>query len=230
MNVNNRIVAAIYRIVAAFISFVAILSDFGVLNNNIKPWNILYFTTISNLFCFLMFAILSVKTVKEIKNKGKVGSTSISGFIKGEITISIILTMSVYHFILIPYALKLDPTRRLSITDIALHYLIPCLTIFDWILFDVKGRFKKTYPVLWTVVPYLYVLLVYIQANLDISTRFKTGFSKYIYVFLDTEILGVENVFSNIFKISIIFVMIGYFLYGIDRIKLQNNEKILQKI
>lgn len=229
MNINNRGIAAIYRIVAAFISLIGILSDFGVFNKEIRIWNILYFTTISNLLCFIMFAVLSVKTIRDIKKKGTLGSTSISGLIKGEITISIILTMSVYHFILIPYALKIDPTRRLTITDITLHYLIPCLTIFDWILFDYKGRFKISYPIVWTLVPYLYVLLVYVQAGFNISKKFHTGISKYVYIFLDSEILGIETVLNNIFKISLFFIMIGYFIYGIDRIRIQNNEKIVKK-
>jgi len=101
MSVSNRVLAAIYRIMAALISIFAILSDFGVFKGNIASENIFYFTIISNILCFMMFSFLSVKTINEIKLYGIKGSTSMSPHIKGSILISIILTMTVYHFILL---------------------------------------------------------------------------------------------------------------------------------
>ena len=52
MNINNRKVAAVFRIMAAFISMFAILNDFGVFENKFVLGNIFYFTTISNVFSF----------------------------------------------------------------------------------------------------------------------------------------------------------------------------------
>lgn len=220
MNINNRALAAIFRIMAAFISIYAILNDF----------NIFYFTTISNLLCFLMFLFLSIKTLVELKQYGKDGSTSISPHIKGGITVAIILTMSVYHFILIPYALSQDPLRRLNLNEIILHYIVPCLTILDWILFDEKKRFKFYDPVIWTVIPIVYVAFVFVQAIFNFVYNLNIGMSKYIYIFFDIEVLGKNVVWENILKLSAFFLLVGYFIYGIDRIRIKKDEKILEKI
>ncbi len=227
MNINNRVVAAIYRTMAALISIFAISSDFGVFRGNIASENIFYFTIISNFLCFMMFTFLSIKTIKEIKTYGVKGSTSISPHIKGSILISIILTMMVYHFILIPYALNLDPTRRLSPTDIVLHYVVPCLTIFDWILFDDKKRFKLYDPLIWIIIPCIYVSFVYIQAEYNFIEKLNSGMDKYVYAFLNLDLLGKQEVEGNIIKIAAILITIGYFLYGIDRIRLKKDEKFL---
>ena len=227
MSVSNRVLAAIYRIMAALISIFAILSDFGVFKGNIASENIFYFTIISNILCFMMFSFLSVKTINEIKLYGIKGSTSMSPHIKGSILISIILTMTVYHFILIPYGLKMDPSKRLELADIILHYIVPCLTIFDLILFDDKKRFKMYDPLIWIFIPLMYVIFIYVQAGHNFIEELNCGMDKYVYAFLNLELLGKQAVESNIIKITAILIAIGYFLYGIDRIRLKKDEKFL---
>ena len=230
MNINNRKIAATYRIVAAFIGVITIFVQLGVFNVDKKIENMLYFTTISNFLCTIMFIVLSIKTLIDIKKYGTFGYTSISSHLKGEITISIILTMSVYHFILIPFGLKEDPTRRLELIDIILHYIVPCITIFDWLLFDRKRRFKIYDPLLWTILPSLYIIFIYIQGNFNLSQNLNIGMGKYIYSFLDYNLLGKQAVGENIVIISIIFLIIGYVMCGIDSIRIQNDEKNLKKI
>lgn len=230
MNINNRKIAAIYRIMAAFVGVISIIIQLGIFSSDKKFENILYFTTISNLLCTAMFIILSIKTIIDIKRNGTLGYTSISSHLKGEITISIILTMSVYHFVIIPFGLKEDPTRRLEVIDVVLHYIMPCITIFDWLLFDKKRRFKIYDPLLWTILPYLYIIFVYTQANYNLSINLNIGMGKYIYLFLDYNLLGKQEVCGNIIKISVIFLVVGYIIYGIDSIRIQNDEKNLEKI
>ncbi len=141
--------------------------------------------------------------------------------------ISILLTMTVYHFILIPYAIKLNPYQHLKMTDIILHYFMPTFTIFDWILFDSKRRFKWYDPIIWTIGPYIYVIFVFIQAKFSIPARVDANMSDYIYSFLDVELLGNINVIVNILSLTISFIFIGYIIYGIDRIKLNTNKKAI---
>lgn len=226
MNVNNRVVALMYRIVAFFIGFFALIYDFGILNGEFKTVNLLYFTIISNLFCVGLFLALIIVTVKDIFKEGIYGSSSISPHVKGEIMISILLTMTVYHFILIPYALKINPYQNLKVIDIILHYCIPTLTLFDWILFDKKKRFKWYDPLIWTAGPYLYVIFVFIQARFDIAARINANISDYVYAFLDVKLLGDSAVLVNILSLTIVFVIVGYLIYGIDRIKLKTNNDI----
>ena len=104
MCIKNRGVALVYRLLAFIVGSIALIYDFGLFNGEFKRANLLYFTIISNLFCIVFFGCLVVKTVADIRNDGLYGSTTFLTHIRGEILISILLTMSVYHFILIPYA------------------------------------------------------------------------------------------------------------------------------
>ncbi len=227
MNINNRIISLIYRILALGLSSFSLMYDFGIMQGEFKISNLFYFTVISNLFCMGLFLALFIKTIVDIKKDGIYGYTSISAHIKGEIMISIILTMTVYHFILIPYALKINPYETLKPIDIILHYCMPVITIFDWILFDEKKRFKWYDPIIWTIGPYIYIIFVYIQANLGILEKINSSMSKYVYIFLDINKLGVEQVSSNILLLTITFIIIGYLIYGIDRIKISISRKYI---
>lgn len=223
MCVRNRIIAVFYRVCALILGLLAIICDFGIFNGEFKVINFFYFTIISNLFCLGLFSALSILTVRDILKKGVYGTTSISPHIKGEILISILLTMSVYHFILIPYALRMNPYQTLKISDIVLHYFIPVLTLFDWLLFDEKKSFKWYDPIVWTIGPYLYIVFVFIQAGFNIVDRVNAHINNYIYAFLDVRLLGEANVIFNIVSLTIVFILVGYLIYGIDRIRIADD-------
>ncbi|MBR3132650.1 MAG: Pr6Pr family membrane protein [Clostridia bacterium] len=221
MNINNRIISLSYRMFALLLGLYGITYDLGIMQGKLKIYNLFYFTIISNIFCFGLFAVLIAKTIMDIRNKGIYGSSSISPHIKGEITISIILTMSVYHFILIPYALKQNPYQTLELKDIIFHYIIPVFTVFDWILFDEKKRFKWYDPLAWVIGPTIYILFVYTQAIFGVLVKLNSHMNRYVYIFLDIGKLGTFQVIQNVLLLSICFVIVGYMLYGIDRIKIK---------
>lgn len=231
MSIRNRGIALVYRMSALILGFCAIVYDFGIFNGEFKIINLFYFTIISNLFCLGLFLALVIKTFKEILKCGIHGTTSISPHMKGEILISILLTMCVYHFILIPYGLKINPYQSMKITDIIFHYCIPILTLFDWLLFDEKKSFKWYDPILWTIGPYLYIIFVFIQSKFTIADRINAHMNDYIYAFLDVELLGDSAVILNIVSLTIVFILVGYLIYGIDRIKIveeKNSETYLR--
>ena len=222
MNINNRVIAFIYRFSAFVLGVTALVYDFGIFDGEFRKVNFLYFTILSNLLCMVLFFVLIIRTIIDIRRKGIYGSSSISPHIKGSIMISIILTMTVYHFILIPYALKIDPYQQLKITDIIFHYVIPFLTVFDWILFDEKRSFSWYDPILWTIVPYLYAAFVFLQSRVDIADRINNHMNRYIYVFLDVNLLGNMRVAFNIISLSFAFVVLGYGVFLLDKIKIKS--------
>lgn len=222
MCVKNRLIALFYRICALGLGLYAVIYDFGIFDGNFKAINLFYFTIISNLFCLGLFVALVVRTVNDILKDGIHGSSSISPHIKGGILISILLTMSVYHFILIPYALKINPYQTLKFTDVVLHYFVPVLTLFDWLLFDEKKGFRWYDPMIWVIGPYLYIIFVFIQARFPIADRINSHINTYIYEFLDVNLLGISGVLTNIVSLTIVFVIVGYLIYGIDRVKLKD--------
>lgn len=226
MNINNRCVALVYRVCAFLLGMSTLVYDFGIFSGEFKGINLFYFTILSNLGCMCLFLALIIKTIFEIKSYGIYGSSSVSPHIKGGIMICILLTMTVYHFILIPYALKVNPYQSLGVTDVIFHYVIPFLTLFDWILFDEKKSFSWYDPILWTVLPYLYIIFVFIQSRFDIVDRISANMNRYIYAFLDIGLLGSVKVLFNIFLLTVAFVIVGYCLVILDCIKLNIGNDI----
>lgn len=220
MYVDNRVIALIYRVFSFLLGSIAIVYDFGIFDGQFKSANFLYFTIISNLFCIIFFGILIIKTLIDIKNFGIWGSSNIFSHLRGGILISILLTMSVYHFILIPYALKINPYQHLKLVDIIFHYIIPFLTLFDWILFDEKGGFKLYDPIFWTIGPYIYLVFIFMQSGIENTLRVNAHMNKYIYAFLDVDLIGISQVMINIFSLTIVFIVVGYIVCLFDRIKI----------
>lgn len=220
MYINNRIFALTYRLFSFLLGTFAIIYDFGIFNGEFKSVNFLYFTIISNLFCVGFFGLLCIKTFVDIKKEGIYGSSNMFSHLRGGILISILLTMSVYHFILIPYALKINPYQHLKVVDIIFHYIIPLLTLFDWILFDEKGTFKWYDPIFWTIGPYVYLALIFMQAGIENVSRVNAHMNKYIYVFLDIDLIGVAQVLTNIFSLTVVFIIVGYIVCLFDKIKI----------
>ena len=220
MCLKNRYIALGYRTISFMLGAITIVYDFGIFRGIFLKANLLYFTIISNLICTTLFLALIIKTLRDIHIHGKDGSSSISPHIKGGAIICILLTMIVYHFILIPYALRINPYQNLKISDIIFHYVIPFLTLFDWILFDEKKKFAWYDPILWIMLPYVYVVIVFIQAQYEIIDRIANHMNRYIYNFLDIGTIGVNAVVSNIFSLTISFIIVGYILYGADQIKI----------
>ena len=187
----------------------------------LKKGNFLYFTVLSNLFCVGVLGALVVRTFKDIKRDGKSGVSGVSPCVKGCCMLCILLTMSVYHFVLIPYALKMNPYQNLKFSDIVFHYVMPFAVLFDWILFDEKGGFRWFYPLLWATVPFVYVLFVFAQSRFEIADRVNGHMNKYIYIFLDVGVLGFVDVMVNIVCLAVAFLAVAYLICCVDRIKLE---------
>lgn len=172
--------------------------DWGVLN---------YFTTLSNIFCVIYFA---VDLVYIIRNHSRTGKTTWSPRIKGIAMMSITVTMLVYHFMLAG-AFSMGGSMRLSL--VITHYIIPGMTILDWLLFDKKGQMKKTSPLLWATAPLAYFLYAVIAAQLGGGIGHN---SRYPYPFMDVDALGWGKVLSTVLILGVFFLGLGYVYYTVD--------------
>ena len=89
-------------------------------------------------------------------------------------------------------------------------------------IFDEKRSFSWYDPILWTIVPYLYAAFVFLQSRLDIADRINNHMNRYIYVFLDVNLLGNMRVAFNIISLSFAFVVLGYGVFLLDKIKIKS--------
>ena len=166
---------------------------------------LLYYTTQSNLWCCLFFLYLMMTNRKH-------------PWIKGGITVAIIVTFILYQFIIVPYCLKYGSMHQLfSSTDIAVHYLSPFLVVMDTILFDKSQDYPWYTPFQWLLIPIIYFF--YIVGRTFFHRPVPEPEHPYLYFFLDITDIGIQSFIHNIIGITLIFLVAGYFVLIINQIK-----------
>jgi hypothetical protein len=132
---------------------------------------------------------------------------------------AILLTFFIFNFIL---AGDREPALNFYINSVLFHIVLPIMYVVDWALFYEHKKVKWTYPLISVAFPVLYAIFIFIRAwILDFNPE-----APYIYpyFFLNLEELGVLGVIKWIGILSVVFIAIGYIMFGLDRI-LKKNKK-----
>lgn len=216
--IKNRTFALIFRIFSAAIILFGILLSSGILVGRMQYRLLIYFTFQSNIWCLIFFVFLIIKTIKDIKNKGKAGLSNVSPLIRGEVMLSIILTHLIYHYLLAPRKFKMNPNFRSSTVyhtqDILVHYITPLLTVLDYIFFCEKNTFHALHPFFWLSLPFAYLVVVFIVAHF--IPVIPTKKSRYPYFFIDVDLIGIQNVIKYLVGMGIGLIAFAYLLVFFD--------------
>jgi hypothetical protein len=209
MYINNRKLATIFRLLLVGIclyGLIAIFSAGGVMNQDM--W--VYYTNDSNIVVLGFFAWLLIYTWRH--RGGELPAWYPSA--KGAVVLCIVLTFLVYHFVLSPTLFSMEGGRAFAFspTNVILHYVVPLMTLADWLLFDKKGGFQKLAPIVWLSIPLAYFIFSLVRAQF---ATFRTG-SHYPYFFIDVDVYGVGQVAINVLVIAVGLIILGYGLYFID--------------
>ena len=94
------------------------------------------------------------------------------------------------------------------------------MTVLDWLLFDKKQNFRWFDPMLWISVPISYFIFLIVRAR--IGGMIAIVQSKYPYFFVDVDILGWINVLKYVGVFILGFLILGYVIYLVDKISLDN--------
>uniref|UniRef100_UPI003F4C320C Pr6Pr family membrane protein n=1 Tax=Brachyspira catarrhinii TaxID=2528966 RepID=UPI003F4C320C len=194
----------VYKIIIIIIGALAVLHGFFYDNFKLDIETAYYFTYQSNILVVIYFILDIINILKK--------KETFHPRFKGAVTTSITLTFLIYHFLLSPTAE--DYKGVFYIRNIILHYIVPIMTIFDYIIFDKKGAYKIVDPLLWLIIPIIYFIFMLIRAKL--GSPFSNG-SYYPYFIVDIDKYGLKIVLRNIFFIALFFVFLGYIGYFVDR-------------
>ena len=195
------------KVLIAFFAFTGITLQTGVLAGNFNLGIFRMFTNISNLVCGTYF-ILAAAVIAFDKRRS--GGSSPFPLFKGICTMSITLTGIVAAAVI---ASEYDAHTPSGIATVLLHIVTPTLIMADWLIFDTKGRWTVSAPVLWLAAPCAYFIYIMISAqHMD-----KGASLRFPYPFLDYEQLGIPLLIIVIAVISIFYVGIGYLCFLIDR-------------
>lgn len=209
--IKNRIARCIFSLIGAILSISGIIDGYdGTFDM------IFYFTYLSNM---LVFGVFTAQFILELINIVKKTSYQVPAGIKGLALMMITFTFLTVFFVLSPFSLPSDWL------DARIHYLVPFITVFDWILFDAHCRFRIYHPLYWVFAPIVYFGYILIVAICGIKYN---GGETFPYFFMDVFEYGWGFVLPMILILAVVFLVLGAlvtFLDNIPQIKAKKAEK-----
>ena len=205
MNQAKRYVSIIFKCLILLSAVTGILLQCEVGTGNFSLYSFRMFTTLSNLAVAVFYLAY---LITELRMPASAESSVKFGYCKFLITMCIMLTGLVAHFMLRGMFDSMDAIAKAGLT--LLHYVVPIGTLLDWLIFDVKGNTTWKMPVFAALFPIIYVAVSMIAA------QFLTGESKYPYPFLNADMLGIGAVALNIVLLAAAFLAVGYLGVAVD--------------
>ncbi len=201
----KRIISLAYKCLILLCAVIGILLQCEVGTSNFSLYSFRMFTTLSNLAVAVFYLAY---LIAEMRNAASTRSSVKFRYCKFLITMSIMLTGLVAHFMLRGMFDGMDTIVKAGL--LLLHYVVPIGTLLDWLLFDVKGTTTWKMPLFATIFP-----IAYVTASM-IAAQFLTGENKYPYPFLNADTLGISAVTRNIVLLAVAFLAVGYLGVVVD--------------
>ena len=170
---------------------------------------LLYYTVLSNL----LVAIFTLYLLRVMKRDGENWQDSTLLRLKGGVTMSIMITCVIYHFLLAPIA-----TNFYTLENFLCHYIVPLWFLADTLFFDKQGQYKIWDPIVWTILPLLYMIFALFNGlvlKLDIPN---SKVSPFPYFFLNIA-KGWDVVIKWCAIIFVAYMLAGFVFYFIKQIK-----------
>ena len=211
--IKNRTTQLMFQTAFCTLGILGIIASFGTFNYTFRPDFYVHFTNLSNYLCI---GIMFVELIETIKKKEDSYTTKIP-LLKFIGLTAILLTFFIFNFML---AGEREPELNFYINSVLFHLILPIMYLIDWILFYEHKKVKWYYPLVSVSFPVIYATFIFIRAwILDFNPE-----APYIYpyFFLNLEELGIGGVIKWIIILSLVFIVIGYVIFGLDKILKKN--------
>ena len=203
--IANIIFSIIYKSFIVIFAATGLAIGMGATRGGAHFQELAYFTYLSNLFVFIYFIINIIYSLAYIKNNSYKNIISVFPKVKGAVTMCISITFLVYHFVLSNnnFAMS-EPYRCYNISNMLVHYIVPMMSMIDFIIFDKKGVYKKSDPLMWIFIPVFYFIFSIIRGTL--GKPFSDG-SRYPYFFIDIDKYGMAQISLNLLLLAFAFYL-----------------------
>ena len=171
---------------------------------------LLYYTVLSNFLVMIFTGYLLWK----MRREGDHWQSSSLLRLKGGVTMSIMITCVIYHFMLAPLT-----TDFYRLENFLCHYIVPLWFLADTIIFDKSRQYKWFDPIVWTVLPLLYMGFAILNGfvlKMDVPNAKDSPFP---YFFLNANKYGWGFVFRWAAIIFVAYMVSGYLFYFVKNIK-----------
>ena len=170
---------------------------------------LLYYTVLSNLLVMIFTGYL----LRVMSRSAENWQSPTLLRLKGGVTMSIMITCVIYHFMLAPIA-----TDFYRVENFLCHYIVPLWFLADTLFFDKRGQYKIWDPVLWTILPLVYMIFALFNGlvlKLNIPNSKDNPFP---YFFLNVN-KGWDVVIKWCLIIFAAYMVAGFIFYLIKQIK-----------
>lgn len=196
----------IYRLVLVFLGLLGV--SLQVLKDG--PGMLLYYTILSNLLVTIFTFYL---VVREARKGKKAGSRGVERA-KGGVTMAILITFTIYHFMLAPLV---TAEQYWNVRNFLVHYIVPLGFMLDTLFWDSRKRYRWFDPLAWTLIPLAYSVFGILNGLI-----FRLGVphspdSPFPYFFINVTKYGWAQVAQNSAGIFVSYVLGGYALLLIKR-------------
>lgn len=215
MRVKSWVVSLMWKLALVAFATWGLLDGAGILAGHYDGNFPHMFTNVSNLFAWGYFACVAASL---LRSRTTGDGTPFAPVAKYTAMVSLMVTMLIAHFMLFD---TLFQGGGVVLHLVILHYVVPLMTLFDWLLFDKKGQMPVWGPFAWMslVVSYLAVVLVAVGIfGLFMGGGTTAAVTSYPYTFLDPAISGVGGVAAFCGAMLVAFVVLGYAIFGIDKL------------
>ncbi|MGV3078789.1 Pr6Pr family membrane protein [Streptococcus sp. 32226D021BW] len=174
---------------------------------------LMYYTVLSNLLVsvFAVYMVLAMKKGEDLQATRFLR-------IKAAVTMSIMITCVVYHFMLAPLA---DDFWRVE--NMLCHYIVPIYFLLDTLLVDRQQQYKWFDPIWWTLLPVLYMIFGLVNGFFIKIPIPDAKDSPFAYFFLNVPKYGWPYVLTYAAMIFVAYLVFGFVLTGVKSVNLRRN-------
>lgn len=137
-----------------------------------------------------------------------------SAVVKGAVTLYLVITGLVWHFLRMRGANPFDHLGGLALGNFLLHYVTPVMAVIDWLAFDRRTRPGWAAAALWLIYPLAYLAFALIRGALLPPGAWK----RYPYPFLDVDHYGYGGVSLIAAALAVSFLLLGCGLIALRRL------------
>lgn len=184
------------KLLLLLVGLAGILLQIGVFSGKVELRSFRMFTILSNCACVFCLALSIVKPTRFLP------------LFRGACLLSICVTGLVAAVMM---SGMINFTSQMGVSMFLLHVVMPLGFILYCLFLEPKGEWKKYYPFLWLVPPYIYF------AYIMISAQFMTGERRFPYPFLDYETLGLGRMALILLAMTAFFLLLGFAFFFADR-------------
>ena len=169
-----------------------------------------FFTILTNILVAVCFSFIYLRPIGDKTNRWLNVSSQTA------IAVYILVVGIIYNIIL---RSLWAPTGMQKLVDELLHFIMPGLYFFYWLIFIEKQGLKWKQAFVWLLYPLVYLILILIRGAFT-TTNF------YPYPFVDVYNHGYEKVFISCGFILLLFLFLSFIFIGVSKFRaVRNNRK-----